>query len=183
MYSASKHAVKGFTDSLRMELENEGAPVSVTLIKPAAIDTLFTTHAKNYMDVEPALPAPIYAPELAAEAILHAAQHPKRDVFVGAAAKMVSVGGNNMPRLLDKFMGAFMFRQQRSNKPTDIARRDALYAPDPSQELKQRQGQATHVFESCPYTALSLRSKTTAALLIGGGALLATWHLKRREAR
>jgi hypothetical protein len=92
MYSASKHAVKAFTDSLRMELEKEGAPISVTLVKPAAIDTMFAVHAKNYMDKEPALPPPVYAPELVAKSILYAAQHPKRDVFVGGAAKALSAG-------------------------------------------------------------------------------------------
>src|SRR5687767_9639440 len=49
-YSASKHAVKGFTDALRMEVEADGAPVSITLIKPGSIDTPYTRHAKNYMD-------------------------------------------------------------------------------------------------------------------------------------
>ena len=49
-YSASKHAVKGFTDALRMELEHDGAPVSVSLVKPASIDTPFTEHARNLMD-------------------------------------------------------------------------------------------------------------------------------------
>lgn len=57
-YSASKHAVKGFTDALRMELEEEGAPISVTLIKPSTIDTPYFQHAKNYMAVEPKPPAP-----------------------------------------------------------------------------------------------------------------------------
>ena len=58
IYSASKHAVKGFTDALRMELEGEGAPVSVTLIKPGAIATPYNDHAKNYMPMEPTLPPP-----------------------------------------------------------------------------------------------------------------------------
>ena len=48
-YSASKHAVKAFTDGLRMELEREGAPISVTLIKPSAIDTHYPEHARNYL--------------------------------------------------------------------------------------------------------------------------------------
>ncbi len=60
MYSASKHAVKGFTDALRMELEEEGAHVSVTLIKPGSIDTMYVEHAKNYMDRQPTLPPPVY---------------------------------------------------------------------------------------------------------------------------
>ncbi|MDQ3805316.1 MAG: SDR family oxidoreductase, partial [Acidobacteriota bacterium] len=63
VYSASKHAVKGFTDALRMELEAEGAPVSVTLVKPGSIDTPFPENAKNLMEKEPTLPPPVYAPE------------------------------------------------------------------------------------------------------------------------
>jgi NAD(P)-dependent dehydrogenase (short-subunit alcohol dehydrogenase family) len=68
-YCASKHAVKAYTDALRMELEKEGAPISVTLIKPSAIDTPYKRHAKNYLLVEPDNPPPVYAPELVAEAI------------------------------------------------------------------------------------------------------------------
>src|SRR5436305_7369106 len=86
-YCASKHAVKGFTDALRMELEEEGAPISVTLIKPSAIDTPYKDHAKNYLPQEPKNPPPVYAPETVAHAILRAATHPVRDVFVGGAAK------------------------------------------------------------------------------------------------
>src|SRR5262249_37640028 len=64
MYSASKHAVKGFTDALRIEIEEvDGAPVSITLIEPTAVDTPYPQHAKNYMDKEPRLPAPLIDPE------------------------------------------------------------------------------------------------------------------------
>ena len=63
LYAASKHAVKGFTDTLRMELRAEGAPVSVTLVKPASIDTPLPNRARNYMDREPTLPPPIYPPQ------------------------------------------------------------------------------------------------------------------------
>ena len=62
MYVASKHAVKGFTDALRMELLTEKAPVSVTLVKPTSIDTPLPNRARNYMDREPTLPPPIYPP-------------------------------------------------------------------------------------------------------------------------
>ena len=81
-YSASKHAVKAFTDALRMELEAEGAPVSVTLVKPGTIDTPYRKHAKNLLEKEPALPPPAYAPEAAADAILHCAETPVRDVML-----------------------------------------------------------------------------------------------------
>ena len=82
-YTASKHAVKGFTDSLRLEVEEPGRPISVTLIQPAAIDTLYPEHAKSYLGVEPKHMPPVYAPEVVARAILHCAEHPERDVLVG----------------------------------------------------------------------------------------------------
>ncbi|ELY93283.1 short-chain dehydrogenase/reductase SDR [Natrialba chahannaoensis JCM 10990] len=85
-YSASKHAVKGFTDALRMALEKEGAPISITLGKPAAIDTPYPEHAKNYMEQEATVPAPVYAPETVARAILHAAEEPQREVTEPCAA-------------------------------------------------------------------------------------------------
>jgi len=70
MYSASKHAVKGFTDALRVEVEElDEAPVSITLIQPTAVDTPYPQHAKNYMDREPKLPTPQIEPEKVAEAI------------------------------------------------------------------------------------------------------------------
>ena len=188
MYSASKHAVKAFTDSLRMELEKEEAPISVTLVKPAAIDTMFALHAKNYMDKEAALPPPVYAPEIVAKAILYCAQHPKRDIFVGGASKMISSGNAYMPRMLDRFMNATMFKQQKSKFDKAPGRRDALHATDPNQALRQRQGMTErHVAESSAYTALALRSKPLTTALLGGGALLgalfAARGLSRRFAR
>ena len=108
IYSASKHAIKGFTDSLRMEIEKDEVPISVTLIKPAAIDTMPGAHAKNHLRHAPRLP-PLYAPEVVAGAILHAAQHPQRDVYVGGTAKMIAVGNFHMPRHFDRHMKATIF--------------------------------------------------------------------------
>jgi short-subunit dehydrogenase len=172
MYSASKHAVKAFTD----------APISVTLIKPAAIDTMFTVHARNYMDKEPALPPPIYAPEVPADAILYAAQHQKREVFVGGAAKGISSGSFAMPRVMDRFMEKSMFDQQQSELPSAPGRRDALYKTDPENALRQRQGMPNHVLESSAYTAVTLRSHKIAPVVLGIGALFAAWTLARRPA-
>ena len=84
MYSASKHAVKAFTDALRMELEADKAPVSVTLIQPTAVDTPYPEHAGNYMSLEPKLPTPMIEPEKVASAILDAATDPTDSTKVGA---------------------------------------------------------------------------------------------------
>ena len=82
MYAASKHAVKGFTDALRIEVERiDQAPVSITLIQPTAVDTPFDQHARNYMDKEPKLPDPQDKPEDVAEAILLCVTLPERTVI------------------------------------------------------------------------------------------------------
>jgi short-subunit dehydrogenase len=183
-YAASKHAVKAFTESLRMELEKDKAPISLTLIKPAGIDTPFTDHAKNYMAHEPNLPPPIYAPELVARTILHAAQTPERDLFVGGRARVMSVAAGLVPRPLDRLMRATIFRQQqRMDVPAAPARRDALHAPDPARALQERNGTLPHhTFEHSSYTAYQLRSRPVKTVLLGG-ALLAAWSLMRRPGR
>ncbi len=182
IYAASKHAVKAFTDSLRMELEKDKAPISVTLVKPAGIETMFVPHARNYMDKEPALPAPVYAPELAAKSILYAAQQPKRDVFVGGAAKALSATGFAAPGLLERYLRATMFRQQKAKSASAPNREDALYEPSARLELRQRQDNGKPVVESCAYTAASLRANKVVPLLVGGAALLGAWKLARRPA-
>lgn len=182
MYSASKHAVKGFTDSLRMEIDKEGVPVAVTLIRPAGIDTMFTNHARNYLENEPELPAPLYAPELVAKSILFAAENIKRDIFVGGASRMMSLGANQAPGLLDKFMDLVMFRQQQKNlQPTSPGRKDSLYASN-GRELQQRLGgHDSKVHESSPYTYLAPRGKPLAVSLLLGGAVLTALAIGRRN--
>ncbi len=153
-YSASKHAVKGFTDALRMELEEEGAPISVTLIKPSAIDTPYFQHAKNYMAVEPKPPAPVYAPEVVANAILRAAEHPIRDITIGGGGRLISALGTALPRLTDFYMERAMFDSQRSDRPA-AERPDNLYAHS-AQEGMERGGYTGHVMKSSAYTRAAL---------------------------
>ncbi|HVK95302.1 MAG TPA: SDR family oxidoreductase [Noviherbaspirillum sp.] len=179
MYAASKHAVKGFTDSLRLELEAEGAPVAVTLIKPAAMDTMFLEHAKNYLEVEPRLPPPIYAPEIAAKAILYAAEHVKRDIFAGGAAKLISATAHYAPRLMDGYMKRFMINQQKSNMPARDRNQHSLYSPGP--DLQERQGYSGHVFESSLYTQAALNPRTMMALVLGTALAVAWWHSRERS--
>lgn len=101
-YNASKHAVKGFTDSFRIELQANDEPVSVTLIQPSAIGTPFPQHARNTTGYRARLPKPIYAPEVVARAILDAAQHQRRDVVVGGAGKFQIFGSMALPALFDR---------------------------------------------------------------------------------
>ena len=164
MYVASKHAVKGFTDALRMEVEEAKLPVSVTLIKPAAIDTPYTAHAKNYMEDFPKNPPPVYAPELVAETILYAAEHPVRDLFVGGAGKAFQMMEHAAPRATDKLMERAMFRQQHSGKPKREG--NGLHAA--SNDLRERGDYDGMVRETSAYTAAMTHPKTTAVLALVG---------------
>jgi len=118
MYSASKHAVKGFTDALRVEIEElDEAPVSITLIQPTAVDTPYPQHAKNYMGQEPKLPTPQIEPEKVADAILGAAEKEERDVRVGAMSVMNTIAAKVMPSAADKMSAKQADRQQYDEAP------------------------------------------------------------------
>ncbi|WP_426020415.1 SDR family oxidoreductase [Brevundimonas sp. DWR2-3-1b1] len=116
-YAASKHAVKGFTDALRMELQHARAPVQITLIKPSGIGTPFSEHARNHTDNEPQVAPPVYAPEVVARAILHTVTHPVRSVTVGGAGRVMVGSAQFMPHLMDRFFGWSMPKVQQSDAP------------------------------------------------------------------
>lgn len=177
-YCASKHAVKGFTDTLRMELEEENAPVSVTLIKPSAIDTPYKDHAKNYLPVEPENPPPVYAPETVAEAILHCTENSERDVFVGSGGKALSALGEYAPRLTDKAMEVAMFDLQKTSIPRKQNRPEGLY-DSADDSLRERGGYHGYVAESSLYTKASLHPVITGIALALGATLV--FSMLRRE--
>lgn len=182
MYCASKHAVKGFTDALRMELEADGAPVAVTLIKPSAIDTPYKDHAKNYLDVKPRNPAPVYSPKVVAEAILHCAANPVRDIFVGGGGKALSMMGNYFPRTTDRVMENVMIPLQQTDRPAGTNPLESLHGPhDPS--LTERGGYDGHISKSSLYTDASLHpvlAGTALALGFGGIAFAVSRIFKDR---
>ncbi|MFP4224720.1 MAG: SDR family oxidoreductase [Phycisphaeraceae bacterium] len=127
-YSASKHAVKGFTDALRMELEEAGWPISVTLIKPASIHSYYEDHARSYLEKEVHNPPPSYSPRAVARAILYCATHEKRDMFVGLAGRALAAMGHWAPRTTDRLFERTMIDQQQAErKDYPEARRDNLY--------------------------------------------------------
>ncbi|HUR93021.1 MAG TPA: SDR family oxidoreductase [Gemmatimonadales bacterium] len=168
-YAASKHAVKGFTDSLRIELESEGAPISVTLIQPAAIDTPYPEHAKTYLGVEPTHQPPVYAPEVVARAILHSAEHPERNVLVGGGAKVFNTVERFAPRLGDRFKEATSIEAQRSDNPPRGG--DTLFGPRPG-DGRARGRYEGHVMQTSAYTGARLhRGQTLLGLAIAGAAV------------
>ncbi|MFO1434563.1 MAG: SDR family oxidoreductase [Candidatus Competibacteraceae bacterium] len=178
-YSASKQAVKGFTDALRMELEKEGVPVSVSLIKPASIATPMPQHAKNYMAVEPTLPPPVYAPAVVAETILQCAQRPVRDVIVGGGGRLFSSLGYLLPRLMDRLMEARLFDQQKAGPRQRPSEETNLYAPVRGSD-RERGEINRHVMQSSLYTRAALHPMLTLTGLVAL-TLGVVWILRSRS--
>lgn len=118
MYSASKHAVKGFTDALRLEVESvDKAEVSITLIQPTAVDTPFPQHARNYQSQEPKLPTPMIDAEQVAEAILAAAVTPTRSRKVGMMASVNTNMAAFAPAMADRMAAKQVDRQHYDEPP------------------------------------------------------------------
>ena len=162
-YGASKHAVKAYTDTLRSELEEEHAPVSVTLIKPTAIATPFFKHAKTYMDAQPTEPSPMYAPETVAEAIVYAAENPVRDLLIGDIAPLQSALGNIAPRTGDKVMGAMMFEGQMDRERVPEPGDNKIF-DRPDGKLRERGEYGTFVMENSAYTKAAMHPMLTGML-------------------
>jgi short-subunit dehydrogenase len=180
IYSASKHAVKGYTDALRMELQHDRIPIAVTLVKPSAINTPYPEHARNYLkDAVPALPPPLYAPEVVAETILRCAERPVRDVIVGGAGRLHVALGRVAPRLTDRFMQRAMFESQKA--------RDRSQPPEGSLNHPQRDGRVTgrqqsYMMTSSLYTRVALSPARRLLPLAAAGVVLAAGVRRRRRA-
>lgn len=128
-YCAMKHAVRSFTETLRMEMEADGAPVSITLIKPAAMQTPYAEHGRNLMGSPRTLPPPLYDPRLSARAILFAAAHPRREMTVGGFGRAMVLAARAMPRVTDRLAETLGFAMQQRETPPDPARVDNLFEP------------------------------------------------------
>jgi short-subunit dehydrogenase len=176
IYSASKHAVKGWTDALRTELEADRVPVSVTLIKPGPIDTPYTQHAKNYLRDQPKHAPPVYAPESVAQAILHAAEHPVRELFVGGAAKLVATMQKVSPRLTDKFVEKVIIPGTHSGRPRYS--RDALHRPGGG--LRER-GDYDGMVRRSMYTHAAIHPVMTGMMAVGAGLVVAALIRRRHD--
>jgi short-subunit dehydrogenase len=179
-YSATKHAIKAFTDTLRMELEEEGAPISVTLIKPSSTDTPFFDKARTHLGVEPQPVPPVYAPDVVAKAILTAAEHPIRDVIVGGTGRILSLSAMT-PRLTDAYMERMLFDSQKTDKPV-FGRPDNLFAPVAHDGGERGRNWHGRSMRHSAYTAAALHPKTTAAALLSAAAAFAVAAYTRRTA-
>jgi short-subunit dehydrogenase len=165
-YVASKQALKGFYDSLRLEQEHDQTGVSVCLIMPASMDTPLFTHAVSHMGVRPGPMPPVYRPKLAAEAILHAASMPTRNMTVGMAGATLVAAERVIPRLADAYLGQNAFRQQLTDEPASPNAPNNLWQPMPGP------GQVHGGWRAMPFDAYTwVRLHPAAANILTGVAL------------
>ena len=176
-YCATKQAVKAFADALRMELEEEGVPISVTVVKPASMDTPLFAKAKSFLGAPPRPVPPVYAPEVVAHAIIAAAQRPMRDVVAGGSAKFMALGEKVSPRAVDRYMERNTFDSQVASKSVQHVPADNLYAPT-AHDGGERGTFEGRVRKWSAYTEAVLHPRTAAA--IATGTALAALGLMQR---
>lgn len=174
-YNASKHAVKGFTDSLRIEMLMNKLPISVTLIKPSAIGTPFTEHGRNKTGYQARLPAPVYAPELVANAILDAAQNQRRAITVGGGGKFQVLGAVLLPSLFDRIAVTMAGSLVDRDKPAKNVEGN-LYEPQGNDGRTEGRQKGRH-FSS--FTTVRRHGPATIGVLAALGTA-GLWIAKRR---
>ena len=177
VYAASKFAVHGWTESLRMELEKANIPVSVTLIHPGRLDTPYNEHAKSYLSEQPVHKGILYPPEAAAEAILYAAEHPKRDMYIGSQAKALKLFGTAFPRWTDRLIERLMPPTQYDpGRPANPPEESNLYKP--GYGLRERGTNIGWKRSRSYYVKASKHPAATGIVLAGLCGL--AWALRRR---
>ncbi|MCA9517366.1 MAG: SDR family oxidoreductase [Myxococcales bacterium] len=130
-YCAAKHAVQGFTEALRTELMHEASDIKVTMVQLPAVNTPQFGWLRSRLPKRPQPVPPIFQPEVAADAIVYAARHDQRELFVGGSALKAIWGNKLAPWLADRVLAKNGFESQQTDEPEIPGRADNLYAPIP----------------------------------------------------
>jgi short-subunit dehydrogenase len=152
-YCGAKHAIRGFTASLRTELDHDKSGISVSILELPAMNTPQFDWARTHMPLQPKPMGTIYQPEAAAEAIYRAAKTRVTEYWVGGSTLLTIVGNMIAPELMDWFLARNAVRGQETSQSVRPDRRDNLF--EPVTDLHRMRG----VFNA--------NAKTTAAILPG----------------
>jgi short-subunit dehydrogenase len=131
-YCGSKFAIRGFTDSVRVELMHDKSRVHLTMVQLPGLNTTQFSWCRSKMPDHPQPVPPIYQPEIPAEAVYWASQHDRREVWVGASAVLAILGNRLAPSIADRYLARTGFRgQQMQGNPVSPGRPDNLFEPLP----------------------------------------------------
>ena len=128
-YCAAKAAIRGFTDSLRSELIHDGSRVALTMVQLSAFNTPQFDWARNKLTRKVQPVAPIFQPEIAADAILQASHHPRRESWVGWPAAKSILSSRIVPGLGDRLAARMAYGGQQTAEPAPTGREDSLFRP------------------------------------------------------
>jgi NAD(P)-dependent dehydrogenase (short-subunit alcohol dehydrogenase family) len=128
-YCGAKHAIRGFTDSLRSELLHDGSAIAVTMVQLPAVNTPQFDWARVHIDREPRPVPPVVQPEAVAAAIVRAAQRPRREYWLGLSTVKVILGSMAAPGCLDRLLARWAYRGEKSKRGVPPGRRDNLFEP------------------------------------------------------
>src|SRR5690242_15391157 len=127
-YCAAKHAIVGFTDSLRCELIHDRSKVDLAIVHMPALNTPQFEWVKSRLKNKAQPVPPIFEPEVGARAVFWAAHHRRPEVYVGASTVEAIVGNKVAPRFLDGYLGRNGYDSQQTPEPETPDRRDNLWA-------------------------------------------------------
>jgi len=174
-YCAAKHAIKGFTESLRTELLHDASRVRVTMVHMPALNTPQFDWVKSRLPNKPQPVPPIFQPEVGAQAVIYAALHPEqRDLTVGLSTARAIWGNRIAPGLLDRYLARTGYRSQQTDVPEPPNRPDNLWEPVPGDHGVHGRFDARARRHSAQ---LGLAEHRALTLLIGAGSVRS---LKRR---
>jgi NAD(P)-dependent dehydrogenase (short-subunit alcohol dehydrogenase family) len=129
-YCGAKHAICGFTSSLRCELLHEGSQIQVTLVQMPAVNTPQFSWVRTRLPRHPQPVPPIYEPEVAASAVVYAADHPARKQYwVGGSTAATLLANRVAPALLDRYLARTGYDSQQTSAPVGSDRPDNLFKP------------------------------------------------------
>ena len=177
-YSATKHALKGFTNALRMELLTDAPEVTVTLLKPSALDTPYREHARSLLGTGGTNPPPVYAAPLAAEAVAHALTRRRRELTIGFGGRGLVWMGQFLPAVAEPLFARVVPALTRAKDAPAGA--GALNTP--GRDLRERAPYPA-VRERSMWLEAQMRPELTAAVVAGAGALLWLGGKARRALR
>jgi NAD(P)-dependent dehydrogenase (short-subunit alcohol dehydrogenase family) len=179
-YCSAKHAVQGFVESTRTELRHRGSAVRLSIVQMPGLNTPQFEWVRARVPRHPMPVPPIYEPEVAASAILWTAEHPRREVWVGAPTVWTIAGSFVAPGLVERYLARTAYDSQQTAEPLDPGRPDYLFTPlDDDDDHGMRGPFEAQAHAASPQFWLSAHRPALATAL-GAGALGAAVALLRR---
>jgi hypothetical protein len=173
-YCGAKHAIAGFTDSLRSELIHQKSDVHITMVHLPAINTPQFSWCRTRLPRQPQPVPPIFQPEVAARAIVWASSHKRREVYVAWPTIKAIYGQELAPEYADNYLARVGYDGQQTDQPVPAGRPDNLFEPVPG-DYSSHGAFDSRASSYSPLSWLNLHRRVAgvcAALVAGGAALM-----------